>query len=147
MEHSSALHFKGPRSAFSNLYKIEHGIRVWNKTFISVEQAYQWRKCTWHGKQVRADKILQCQDPFRIKWKGTFTTDEQWENNKTKLMWELLCLKARACPEFKSQLIASFPQVLVENTADEFWGRGPDGFGINTLGCLLSQLRSDLLSD
>ena len=139
-----AIYFKGPRSSFSNLYRIEAGFSYWGETFYSVEQAYQWRKCKLHGLHKRADQILSLTDPYRIKAQGRFNTSQEWEADKARLMLELLGVKLEYCPKFRQDLKQSFPKLLVEDTPNEFWGRGVNGQGGNTLGCLLIHLRSML---
>ena len=120
---------------------------MWDVTFYSVEQAYQWRKCTFHHKTNKAKTILKLSDPYRIKAVGTFTTAPEWDRKKAEFMLELLLIKAKVCPLFKELLINSFPKVLVEDTANDYWGRGANGEGANTLGCLLIHIRSILLSN
>ena len=98
-----------------------------------------------HGLSKRAARILTLSDPYRIKAEGSFNTSDDWEAGKAKLMLKLLLLKVENCPQFRQDLLQSFPKVLVENTANEFWGRGAQGTGLNTLGCLLVHVRSTLL--
>ena len=141
---NTVIYFKGPRSSFSNLYRIDAGFEYWGHTYYSVEQAYQWRKATLHGLRKRADRILSLSDPYRIKTEGSFNTSPEWEADKARLMLELLGCKLERCAQFKQDLKLSFPKLLIENTANEYWGRGADGQGNNTLGCLLMHLRSSI---
>ena len=140
-----SIYFKGPRSPFSNLYRIEDGIDIWGHTFYSVEQAYQWRKAVLHNLHRRAERILTLTDPYRIKQEGSFKTNDNWEARKSSLMLDLLFLKLESCPQFICALRESFPKLLVEDTANEYWGRGPDNRGLNTLGCLLMHVRGTLI--
>lgn len=142
MSGKSAIKFKGPRSVFSNLYRIESGFKLWGQQFHTIEQAYQWKKCSIHGLHHKANKILTLSDPFRIKFEGTIPTNCEWDAMKYDLMFELLQIKFSVCPEFRSQLLLSFPRILVEDTASEYWGRGAQGQGKNVLGCMLVHLRS-----
>lgn len=145
MSPHGAILFKGPRSPFSNLYRIQSGIYIWGHTFYTVEQAYQWRKAVLHGLNKKAERILQLNDPFRIKHEGCFVTTKSWDTSKSQLMLELLFLKLNSCPVFRQSLEDSFPKVLIEDTPNEFWGRGSNNSGLNTLGCLLMHVRCTLL--
>ena len=101
MSRDSAIKFKGPRSVFSNLFRIESGFHLWGHQFYTVEQAYQWKKCRVHGLQRKADKILTLSDPYKIKFEGTITTNSTWESMKYNVMFELLQKKYHACPAIR----------------------------------------------
>ena len=140
------LLFNGPRNPLSNLFRIKGGFHYKGHFFYSVEQAYQWRKADFHGYRNTAEKILALSDPYRIKSAGHFNTIKEWDREKVNIISELLHIKSQICTEFKDALTLSFPKVLVEDTGNEFWGRGKTGSGHNTLGCLLIQLRTQILT-
>ena len=59
-------------------------------------------------------------------------------------MREVAYLKAIQCPEFAAALTDSGEKVLVENTKDPFWGKGPNGEGHNMFGKILMDLRREM---
>lgn len=70
-----------------------------------------------------------------------------WESVKTDIMYRALKCKFSTYPNLASMLLSTVGSVLVEASPhDLFWGGGRDGEGLNYLGRLLMQLRSELLS-
>ena len=62
-------------------------------------------------------------------------------------MYKALKCKFTTYPYLRSMLLSSAGSVLVEASPhDLFWGGGRDGEGLNYLGRLLMQLRSELLA-
>ena len=51
-------------------------------------------------------------------------------------MEELLEIKAKTCSKYRETLCNSATTVFLENTDSDFWARGKDRQGMNTLGCL-----------
>ncbi|KAL7148794.1 hypothetical protein ABFS83_06G203300 [Erythranthe nasuta] len=71
-----------------------------------------------------------------------------WESVKTDIMYRALKCKFSTYHNLNSMLVSTVGSVLVEASPhDLFWGGGRDGEGLNYLGRLLMQLRSEFLSD
>ncbi|KAM7528693.1 hypothetical protein LguiB_032103 [Lonicera macranthoides] len=69
-----------------------------------------------------------------------------WESVKIEVMYKALKCKFSIYPHLNSMLLSTVGCVLVEASPhDLFWGGGRDGEGLNYLGRLLMQLRSDFL--
>ena len=71
-----------------------------------------------------------------------------WDSVKIDVMYRALKFKFTTYPYLSSMLLSSAGSVLVEASPhDLFWGGGRDGEGLNYLGRLLMQLRSELLAE
>lgn len=66
---------------------------------------------------------------------------------KIDVMYRALKCKFKTYPYLTSMLLSSVGSVLVEASPhDLFWGGGREGEGLNYLGRLLMQLRSEFLA-
>ncbi|KAL9831539.1 Riboflavin biosynthesis protein PYRR [Arabidopsis thaliana] len=71
-----------------------------------------------------------------------------WEDVKIEVMYKALKCKFSTYPHLKSMLLSTIGTVLVEASPhDLFWGGGREGEGLNYLGRLLMQLRSEYLGE
>lgn len=71
-----------------------------------------------------------------------------WDSVKIDVMYRALKCKFSTYPYLTSMLLSTAGSVLVEASPhDLFWGGGRDGEGLNYLGRLLMQLRSEFLAD
>lgn len=71
-----------------------------------------------------------------------------WESVKIDVMYRALKSKFSVYPHLNSMLLSTAGCVLVEASPhDLFWGGGREGEGLNYLGRLLMQLRSEFLGD
>lgn len=71
-----------------------------------------------------------------------------WESIKIDVMYKALKYKFSIYPHLNSMLLSTVGSVLVEASPhDLFWGGGRDGEGLNYLGRLLMQLRSEFLGE
>lgn len=71
-----------------------------------------------------------------------------WELVKINIMYGALKCKFTSHLHVNSMLLSTAGCVLVEASPhDLFWGGGRDGEGLNYLGRLLMQLRSELLGE
>lgn len=137
--HHHYFNFKSG-SILSNLTKCE--IRVWDKLFISSEQAYQYQKAISHNRTDLVESILQSSDPFEIYKLGKLiSTSVSWKKDRVKVMRQLLVAKYNQSSKFREELKATDRKVLVEDTPNEFWGRGKNNTGRNILGLLLMEIR------
>jgi hypothetical protein len=68
-----------------------------------------------------------------------------WEKIKEQVMKTALLAKFRQNPALLELLKGTGERRLVEaSTADNFWGAGPKGKGLNRLGALLTEVRAEL---
>ena len=74
-------------------------------------------------------------------------TDERWTRKKRQVMEELIKEKLRVCDKAKKILLDSDSKDIIEDTAHEYWGRGKDGKGQNTLGKIWMKLRDQIRKD
>lgn len=71
-----------------------------------------------------------------------------WESVKIELMYRALRCKFSIYPHLNSMLLYTVGSALVEASPhDLFWGGGREGEGLNYLGRLLMQLRSEFLGE
>ncbi|ERN12804.1 hypothetical protein AMTR_s00043p00232340 [Amborella trichopoda] len=71
-----------------------------------------------------------------------------WDTLKINVMYRALKCKFSTYPHLKSLLLSTVGSVLVEASPhDLFWGGGREGEGLNYLGCLLMQIRSEFLGE
>ncbi|KAF8033693.1 hypothetical protein BT93_C0073 [Corymbia citriodora subsp. variegata] len=71
-----------------------------------------------------------------------------WESVKIDLMYRALKTKFSIYPHLNNMLLSTAGSVLVEASPhDLFWGGGREGEGLNYLGRLLMQLRSEFLGE
>ncbi|XP_074321168.1 riboflavin biosynthesis protein PYRR, chloroplastic [Silene latifolia] len=71
-----------------------------------------------------------------------------WETVKIDVMYRALKCKFSIYPHLNSMLMSTVGSVLVEGSPhDLFWGGGRDGEGLNYLGRLLMQLRSEFIGE
>lgn len=142
-----SIFFKGPQNPLSNLYIIQNGLEYKNQVFNSVEQAYQWDKCTSHRQLNLAKQIKGTTNTFQQMQLGKrVSTKALWEQRKRKVMKSLLLSKAKTCAEYRVCLEESGNKTFVEDTNHPFWGKGKDGKGKNILGVLHCYVRSILRS-
>lgn len=83
-------------------------------------------KSYYHAHQVRAD----------------------WDSAKIDIMYGALKCKFSTYPHLEAMLCSTAGSVLVEASPhDLFWGGGREGEGLNYLGRLLMQLRTEILEE
>jgi len=71
-----------------------------------------------------------------------------WATAKINVMYRALKCKFSMYPHLNSMLLSTAGSVLVEGSPhDLFWGGGREGEGLNHLGRLLMQLRSEFLGE
>lgn len=143
---SNQLKFRGPGSSLSNFYSAP--LFMWGLSFPSNEHAFQFRKAMEMGQHATAELIRQAPNPRRAQLLAKdIRTDDRWIGIKQSIMYELLEQKSRQCPTFRHELIRTHDAYLIEDTAHDYWGRGPSGKGLNVLGRLLMTLRQNLPPD
>ena len=116
-------------------------LHLWNLTFESSEQAYQYFKCHFHGCWGKVDRILVARSAKDCYFIGkACKTSLKWKAEKVQVMLHILKHKYFQCDLFRQELGKFHEYILVEDTANHFWGKGSDGHGLNTLGVLLHRV-------
>ncbi|XP_057963282.1 riboflavin biosynthesis protein PYRR, chloroplastic [Malania oleifera] len=150
-----------PYGAFSNFSP--HPIQMPDKngdyqTWLSVEHYYQAQKFVRENDPVTHDcieEIKSARSPEEAARIGR-TIQKQcpdlvrsdWEGIKIDIMYRALKCKFSIYPHLNSMLLSTAGSVLVEASPhDLFWGGGREGEGLNYLGRLLMQLRSEILGE
>ncbi|CAM0943059.1 unnamed protein product [Alopecurus aequalis] len=120
----------------------------------TVEHYYQAHKFVGvDNPQARdiAQEIKQARSPEEAARIGRTRQREfpelpDWESMKIDVMYRALKCKFSSYPHLNEMLLSTAGSVLVEASPhDLFWGGGREGEGLNYLGRLLMQLRSEIL--
>ena len=139
----NVIKFRGAKNPLSNFYPTT--ISAWGMNFLSVEQGYTYYKAQTMNEPTLARNIMYTQMARGAKKIGdSIITDQRWQKIKNEVMYYLLQQKAKTCHIFREKLQASQNAVLLEDTENEYWGRGKNGTGENNLGRLLMTIRQDL---
>ena len=72
----------------------------------------------------------------------SFQGNTEWYNTKKDLMREILTIKFNRSHDYREALRGSRGKAIVEDTCNNFWGRGKDGKGYNHLGALHCEIRA-----
>jgi ribA/ribD-fused uncharacterized protein len=118
---------------------------VWykDKMYPSAEHAYQAQKSA--DPRIQA-KIRNAPTPNTAKKLArTIELRHEWEVVKVSIMKEILREKFSQEPE-RSILLSTGDEELIEGNwwGDKFWGQCPVGNGMNWLGKLLMEIRTEL---
>lgn len=148
-----------PYGAFSNFSP--HPLQMLDEngcyfTWPSVEHYYQAHKFVGLNGQCTAEIIEQIkfakspEEAARIgrnlQRKHPELVRPDWESVKIDVMYKALKCKFSTYPYLNSLLRSTVGSVLVEASPNDlFWGGGREGQGLNYLGRLLMQLRSELI--
>ena len=98
-----------------------------------------------HGKWATASDVAQCINPVKaMKIGRTVKTNQKWKEKKLDVMKHLILYKAEQCEHFRKELVSSGSKELVENTVNNFWGRGENNHGQNMMGRILMDVRAEL---
>jgi len=114
-----------------------------NRTWMTAEHAYQAQKFT---ESKIKDKIANCPSAYKAKMTAQNCKEkvrDNWFDDSVEIMKTILHAKLSQHQYIKEKLTDSGDKRLVENTDDEFWGRGENGDGENMLGKLWMELRNE----
>ena len=147
-DNSSPIHFYHSDQKwgeFSNFS--QHAVYLQGKIWRTTEHFYQAQKFTDPVLQERiriaASPMLAKEIASQLEVKHL---QEDWYNKKEKAMWQAITAKFTQHPELKELLLSTEQRNIAEHTNnDSYWGDAEDGSGLNRLGELLMQLRSQLL--
>ena len=139
--------FRGHEHPLSNFFQVK-GLRVSGKGFCTSEAAYQHEKAMYMGKDVIARKIQATTTGIKAKRFGSkVITNDQWKENKAKVMEKIVLAKLTVCKEAQDTLLQSGSSEIVEDTGHPFWARGLDGNGQNMMGKILMTIRKKAKED
>ncbi|WOL12813.1 riboflavin biosynthesis protein PYRR, chloroplastic isoform X1 [Canna indica] len=125
-------------------------------TWSTVEHYYQAHKFVGVDNPLAKDafeQIKTAKSPEEASQKGRRLQREHpelvradWESAKIDVMYRALRCKFSTYPHLNAMLCSTAGSVLVEASPhDLFWGGGREGEGLNYLGRLLMQLRTEIL--
>ena len=145
-ENSGTLLFKGHAHPLSNFFEVK--ITQNGREFPTLEAAYQYSKAEAMGDSYRGNKILNAETGLHaMRIASHIKTDENWQENKIKVMEHLIKEKLRVCEPARSTILSSGSKEIIEDTTHEFWGRGKQGKGQNQLGKIWMKFRQRLRKD
>ena len=116
----------------------------WN----SVEHYYQAGKFLSVSDRECIRNCVSASDARALAWGRLHPkVRPDWDDVRVDVMARALRYKFETCELARRKLLMTWPYPLAEDSVDDtFWGIGHDGTGRNTLGTLLSALRSTLLN-
>lgn len=125
-----------------------------NLRFDTSEAAYQWEKFAprsgYAGQRHIADHIRaagSAHAAFKHAEQFKHLRNPDWDAIRLDVMRDILRAKARQHEYVRRKLLATGDRELVENSwRDDFWGVGKDENGLNMLGKLWMEIRSELRS-
>lgn len=121
-----------------------HGI-----DFDTSEHAYHWTKfdgaASHHSEIKRLIRDARsAHDAFKIAEEYRASRRAEWESVKLNVMRNILVAKASQHEYVRRKLLASGDRELIENSwRDGYWGWGPNRDGLNMLGKLWMDVRSE----
>ncbi|KAF5745881.1 riboflavin biosynthesis protein PYRR chloroplastic-like [Tripterygium wilfordii] len=150
-----------PYGAFSNFspHPIQMpGCNGEYSTWSSVEHYYQAQKFVGVNDPIAQDcieKIKCAKSPEEAARMGRLMqrqhpdlVNSDWESAKIDVMYRALKCKFSIYPHLNSMLLSTAGSILIEASPhDLFWGGGREGEGLNYLGRILMQLRSEFLGE
>ena len=133
----------GPYGQFSNWWLCP--VKIYNRTFVSSEQALMYAKAMMFSDTEVANKILQTDHQAKIKALGREVKNFDnvtWDLHKSAVMEEILLAKFSQNEDLKQLLINTGNDYIIEDSPlDYIWGIGKDRSGQNLLGKALMRVR------
>ncbi|WP_273860281.1 GTP cyclohydrolase II RibA [Photobacterium sp. GSS17] len=129
---------------FSNFS--QHAVYLHGKIWRTTEHFYQAQK---FSEPVLQERVRSAASPMLAKQIADQLESQHlqanWHNVKENVMWQALAAKFTQHPDLKELLLSTQQRNIAEHTRnDSYWGDAGDGTGLNRLGELLVQLRSQL---
>lgn len=152
----TGIYFQGEWSPFSNYFHSRF-VDDQGQWYESVEQAFQHKKASSHGKSLIACKILKTRNNTEIRnLSKQIQTKKAWLDEEEGLMEMLVKCKFTQNDDLRKQLIMTGNKQMHEATVDPKWGTGADlsskalqsgeWSGKDLLGRILERVRDHLLS-
>ncbi len=144
-------------SPFSQFFSCQYILN--QKEFNCAEQGMMYGKAVLFKDHEIAKKILECDDPTKMKKLGRIVKNfdqETWEQNRETIVYENNMAKFSQNPYLKEALFATGDRKLVEASPfDTIWGIGlgkdnpkaqssKTWRGLNLLGKILTRVKHDL---
>jgi N-glycosidase YbiA len=124
-----------------------HKIKIWGKTFPTIEHAYQYKKFA-DTDQKFADRIRRCKSPWEAKQLAMSRPIDTkiWDKNREKVMFELLKAKVYQHKDVMQALLETGSLAIIQKgpPEDDFWCVGWSSKGRNVLGKLWMKIRDGL---
>lgn len=137
------LFYEGPWYCFSNFASFM--VHWQGRDWMTSEHAYQAAKfinlgTIWEIKDARsahnAKKIARANNIFKVP---------NWQDIKLSVMKSIVRAKLGQHPYIQKKLLETGGMEIIEDSpTDAFWGRGPDGNGLNHMGKIWMLLRTEL---
>mmetsp|Transcript_6107 Transcript_6107/g.14938 ORF Transcript_6107/g.14938 Transcript_6107/m.14938 type:complete len:332 (-) Transcript_6107:63-1058(-) len=127
----------------------EPGFMVGNRRFNGSEQLYQLLKAGdlgSEGFEIHADLFASSAEMEVYARGRDLILRPDWEACKDTCMMFALRLKFESNYGLRKLLLSTYPRPLVSVKSDKYWGAGLNGTGLNRLGELLVELRTDLMA-
>lgn len=140
------IHFFDKDSVLSTSKRTK--ITYLNKTFSSVDQAYQYTKAIYFNDRKTAKEILRNRCHKYNKTLGNKIenfNNIEWNNVKVDYMRDIICVRFSQDEFFTQELVNNKDKIFVcNNSKDSFWGNGINNQGENVLGKIYNELLSRL---
>jgi ribA/ribD-fused uncharacterized protein len=111
----------------------------------TVENYYQAQKFT---EPALRQSIRQAEKPIIAKNladENKTAIRPDWDALKDEVMYRAVRRKFEMHPALKAMLLATGEEDIAEaNPADNYWGVGRDGAGLNKLGKIMARIRAEL---
>ena len=146
--------FKGAGCVLSNFFPCS--VTIFNITFTSTEQAYQYRKALFFQDLGLAQQVLGSNTASQCKAVTKSLVDRSWDAIKVSVLEHIVRAKLAQVPAYRQALLAAEDLIIESVPGDTFWSCGllareavntfPAQWpGRNVMGRLHMMLRSELL--
>jgi ribA/ribD-fused uncharacterized protein len=120
------------------------GVHAQGAYWPTVEQYFQAQKFSEPEARERIRRAATPKEARSIGQSRDYKLRDDWDTIREQVMLDALRLKFKN-PEAKALLLSTGDRPLVEASPfDYFWASGQDGTGLNRLGALLMQVRTEL---
>lgn len=146
---TSAIYFYAQTDEYAEFSNFAlYGVAIDGQWWRTVEHYFQAMK--FHDVDYR-ERIRKCGKPKDAKVLGMtrkIPLRGDWEEVKDHIMLDAVRRKFQTHKVPRELLLSTGKAEIVENApADDYWGCGPYGQGLNKLGKILMQVRSELRQD
>ncbi|MGB8467652.1 MAG: NADAR family protein [Candidatus Babeliales bacterium] len=134
-----------PFYEFTNFHA-GYPVTIDNSKWPTTEHYYQAMKFADARLQNQIKQIIMAHDAFDFAQRHKKDIRSDWQQKSLAYMMNAVKNKFYQHQQLADMLVATYPQVLVENALknDSFYGAGADGKGENHLGKILMKVRAAL---
>lgn len=130
-------------SEFSNF--APYGVAIGDVWWRTVEHYFQAQKFLNEDYRERIRRSSKPRDAKALGMTRQLPLRSDWEDVKDQIMLNAVRVKFRTHETLRDLLLSTDNSDIVENAPmDAYWGCGPDGTGLNKLGNILMQVRSEI---